>query len=170
MPIVRILDAGGDWVSNPLGGATEKGSLAMRGFKFAAVPAVILSLVMATLVTWAGSAGASEAPPVVVRNPRPVVHVALGGSFTLKASATDAATVVWIVRSPDGSTSGYSGDNTMTKGGVLKSSFTFGPVNASESGSEIVAGFVNDPAGVPSGIQETGTNGSVIMLKKTPKG
>jgi hypothetical protein len=117
-----------------------------RGFKFAAVPVVMLSLVTATVVTWTSSACASGAPPVVVRNPRPVVHAALGGSFTFKASATDAATVVWVVRSPDGSSfSTYGGDNTLTKRGLLKSSFTFGPVTASENGSEVAASFVNDP-------------------------
>jgi hypothetical protein len=170
MLVVPTLDAGGDWVSN-LRGATDMGSVTMRGIKFAVVPVVMLSMVMATLVTWAGSAGASEPPPVVVRNPRPAVHIALGGSFTFKASATDAATVVWVVRSPDGSSfSTFSGDNTLTKKGVLKSSFTFGPVNASENGSEVAATFVNDPTGVPSGIQETPSSFGVVTLKKAPKG
>jgi hypothetical protein len=143
----------------------------MKSFKFTAVSVVMLSLVTVTLVAGAGSAGASDAPPTVVRNPKPVVHLAPGGSFTFKASAVDAATVVWVVRSPDGSSfTTYSGDNTTTRRGVLKSSFTFGPFSASESGSEVAATFVNDPTGVPSGIQETPTGYGVVTLKRTPKG
>jgi beta-mannanase len=48
-----------------------------------------------------------------------VVHLAPGESFTFKASALDAATVVWIVKAPDGpSYTTYSGDNTMTMVGI----------------------------------------------------
>jgi hypothetical protein len=142
----------------------------MRAFRFTAVPILVLSLVTATLAIWAGSAAASGAPPVVLRNPRPVVHLATGESFTFRASAQDAATVVWFVKSPSGSSqTTYSGDNTMTKRGVLKSSFTFGPFNASENGWEVSAAFVNDPTGVPSGIQVSGTSFGVVMMKRTPK-
>lgn len=143
----------------------------MRALKLTAVPILMLSLATVTVVTWAGSAGASGSPPVVVRNPRPEVHLALGQSFTFKASALDAATVVWIVKAPDGSSyTTYSGDNTMTTRGLLKSSFTFGPFSASENGSEVTAAFVNDPTGVPSGIQETGSGLGVVMLKRTRTG
>jgi hypothetical protein len=141
----------------------------MRAFKFAAVPVLMLSLVTTTLATWAVSAGATEPPPVILRNPRPVVHLTPGESFTFRASAQDAETVLWVVKSPGGQTS-YSGDNTTTKKGVLQSSFTFGPFTASENGWEVGAGFVNDPTGVPSGIQVSATSFGVVMLKRTPKG
>ena len=143
----------------------------MRVFKVAAVPMLMLCLVTASLASWAVSAGASEPPPVIVRNPRPLVHLAPGESFTFRASAKDAETVLWVVKSPGGSgQTTYSGDNTMTKNGVLKSSFTFGPFNATENSWEVGAGFVNDPTGVPSGIQVSSTSFGVVMTKRTPKG
>jgi hypothetical protein len=146
-------------------------SLSMTTFKFVAAPIVVVSLVMGSLVAWAASAGASEPPPVVLRNPRAVVHLAPGASFTFRASAEDAETVLWVVKSPDGSSrTFYSGDNTMTKQGVLKSAFTFGPFNAAENGWEVGAAFVNDPTGVPTGIQESDTGLGLVVLKKTPKG
>lgn len=143
----------------------------MRVFRLAAVPLVIVSLTATTLATWSASGGAAEPPPIIMSNPRPLVHVAPGGSFTFRASAKDAATVLWVVKAPDGSSVGtYSGDSTMTKKGVLKSSFTFGPFNASENGLEVGAGFANDPTGVPSGIQVSGTSFGVVVLTKAPKG
>jgi hypothetical protein len=142
--------------------------VSMRTVKFVAAPIVAASLVMVSLVAWAASAGASEPPPVVLRNPRATVHLAPGASFTFRASAEDAETVV---ESPDGSSrTFYSGDNTMTKRGVLKSSFTFGPFNAAENGWNVGAAFVNDPTGVPTGIQESNTSVSLVVLKKSPKG
>ena len=51
----------------------------------------------------------------------------------------------------------------MAKRGVLKSSFTFGPSNTSENGSEVAATFVNDPTGVPSRIPETGTSLALLI-------
>ncbi len=143
----------------------------MTTCKFAAVPVAVLSLTVVTLLGWAGAAGASEPPPVILRNPRAVVHLAPGGSFTFKASAQDAETVLWVVESPDGSSRTlYSGDESLTKQGVLKSTFTFGPFSASENGWEVGAAFVNDPTGVPTGIQESNTSLGIVSLKKTPRG
>jgi hypothetical protein len=142
----------------------------MRVFKFVAVSALGLGLVGGSLVGWVATAGAStEPPPVIVRSPHSK-HLSPGESFTFKASAQDAATVLWVVKSPDGSSyNTYSGDNTTTKRGVLKSSFTFGPFNASENGWEVGAAFVNDPTGVPSGIQLSETNPAFVTLKRTPR-
>ncbi len=76
----------------------------------------------------------------------------------------------WVVKSPDGSSfTLYDGVNTTTKKGVLKSSFTFGPFSASESGWEVGAAFINDPTGVPSGIQESDTTPAVVILKTKSK-
>jgi hypothetical protein len=143
----------------------------MRVLRFAAVPLFTVCMLTAALGTWVVAAGASEPPPVILHSPRIMVHLAPGQSFTFRASAKDASTAMWLVKSPDGSSSTlYSGTNTLTKQGVLKSSFTFGPFNASQNGWEVVAGFVNDPTGVPSGIQESSSRPGVVMLKRAPKG
>ena len=130
-----------------------------------------LSLAVGGLAVWAGPAGASEPPPVIVHNPRPLVRLAPGESTTFRASAQDASLVEWGVKPAGSSTfTLYPGVDTTTKAGVLKSSFTFGPFTASEDGWEIGAVFINDPTGVPSGIQESDTTLGVVVLKKTPTG
>ena len=125
-----------------------------------------LGLAVGSLLVGVDVAGAANGPPpVIVHNP-PSKRLAVGASFTFRASATGASTVVWVVRSPDGSSfHTYSGTNTTTKRGVLKSSFTFGPFQASESGWEVGAAFINDPTGVPSGIQESDTVPAIVTLK-----
>ncbi len=128
-----------------------------------------LALVGGSLLEGAVVAGAAEPPPVIVHSPHSK-RLAVGESFTFKASARGASVVVWVVRSPDGTSSHtYSGTNTTTKQGVLKSSFTFGPFLASENGWEVGAAFVNDPTGVPSGIQESDTTPAFVTLKGNPK-
>jgi hypothetical protein len=116
-------------------------------------------------------AGASEPPPVVVRNPRPLIHLAPGQTFTFKASAEDAVLAIWQVSSDGGSSWGFvSGGTTSTsKKGILNTSYVFGPFAANESGWEVRAGFVNDPTGVPSGIQTSVTTSGEIA-HKTLKG
>jgi hypothetical protein len=143
----------------------------MKVFTMAAVCASGLGLMGGTLLGGAAVAGAStEPPPVIVRSPHSE-HLALGGYFTFKAAARDASTVLWVVKSPDGSSfKTYSGVNTTSRSGVLKSSFTFGPFTASEEGWEVGAAFINDPTGVPSGIQESDTTPAVVTQKRTARG
>jgi hypothetical protein len=121
-------------------------------------------------VTPHAAGAASEPPPVVLHSPHSR-HLAAGESATFRASAEFASTVVWVLLSPSGSIMATdAGANTMTKRGVLRSSFTFGPFVASEDGWQVRAEFVNDPTGVPSGIQVTGTTPAIIHLKKRPVG
>jgi hypothetical protein len=142
----------------------------MRSFRSFAPAALGLILVLGCLSVSAGPAGASEPPPVILRNPRPSVHLTPGQSFTFRASASDASLVEWVVRPSGSSAFTLSGGvDTTTKKGVLKSSFTFGPFTASEDGWEVGAVFINDPTGVPSGIQESDTTPGMVMLKRAPK-
>ena len=141
----------------------------MRSYRLTVVPLLGLVLVTGSLLEGAVVAGATEPPPVIVHSPHSK-HLAVGESFTFKASARGASIVLWVVRSPDGlSFHTYSGTNTTAKRGVLRSSFTFGPFLASENGWEVGAAFVNDPTGVPSGIQESDTSPAFITLKGNPK-
>jgi len=108
---------------------------------------------------------ATEPPPLIVKNPLSR-QVAVGGYATFTAAARYAVSVRWRVKSPTSSNfTLYAGINTTTKSGKLKSRFTFGPFVASENGWEVVAIFVNDPTGVPSGIQLSGTKVAIMTLK-----
>jgi hypothetical protein len=65
----------------------------MRTVKFVAAPIVAASLVMVSLVAWAASAGASEPPPVVLRNPRaPTQLCGLWSPLTVRAEPSTAGT------------------------------------------------------------------------------
>jgi hypothetical protein len=143
----------------------------MRTCGFVTSATVGLSLAVGCLLVGAAPASASEPPPVILHNPRPLVRLSPGQSYTFKASAQDASLVKWVFRPPGSTTlTLYNGVDTTTKRGVLKSSFTVGPFTASENGWQVGAVFINDPTGVPSGIQESDTTPGVVVLKTTPKG
>ena len=143
----------------------------MRTCGFVASATVGVSLAVGCLLVGAAPASASEPPPVILHNPRPLVRLSPGQSYTFKASAQDASLVKWVFRPPGSTTlTLYNGVDTTTKRGVLKSSFTVGPFTASENGWQVGAVFINDPTGVPSGIQESDTTPGVVVLKTTPKG
>ncbi len=139
----------------------------MKLLRLGVAPLVALGVGVGILASGAAPAGASEPPPVVIRNPRPLTHLVSGQTFTFKASAEDAVLAIWQVSSDGGSSWGapVSGVDSTTKRGVLKTSYVFGPFTANESGWEVRAGFVNDPTGVPSGIQTSVTTSGVITLK-----
>jgi hypothetical protein len=145
----------------------------MKTLKLAAVSGLGLSLFAGSLLAVVPSAGAAGGPPpTVIRSPNNK-HLAVGESATFKASAQDATTYLWQESSDGGSNwSSASGTGTAvrTKSGVLKISLVFGPFSASENGWELRAVFVNDPTGVPSGVQASATTPAVITAKKTPKG
>lgn len=128
-----------------------------------------LVLVGTDALAGVATAGAStEPPPVILHNPRSrSLHV--GASATFRASAEDAATVLWVVGPPDHSTfTVYSGVDRTSRRGVLRSTFTFGPFEASENGWLVSAAFINDPTGVPSGVQESDTVPAVMTLRPGP--
>jgi hypothetical protein len=138
--------------------------------RFVAAAVLGPGLTLGCLAVGAAPAGASEPPPVIVHNPRPLVRLSVGQSYTFTASAKDASLVKWVFRPPgSGTLTLYSGVDTTTKRGVLKSSFTVGPFTASENGWQVGAVFINDPTGVPSGLQDTSTNTGVVVLK-APRG
>jgi hypothetical protein len=135
----------------------------MRIFRFVGLLAFTLT---AILTTGAVSAGASAPQPVILRNPRSVVHLVPGASFTFVASADAASTVFWVVNSPDGLTHTLNdGTIAYTRTRALKSTFTFGPFSASESGWEIQAVFVNNATNIP---QVANSSLGVVLLKRTP--
>jgi len=111
------------------------------------------------------AAAATEPPPIILHSPHDHL-VSVGNSVTFWASASHAVVVTWRVKAPGGNHSTlYSGIDHTSKGGVLKSRFTFGPFVATESGWEVIAIFVNDPTGVPSGIQVSATTVAHMILK-----
>jgi hypothetical protein len=124
------------------------------------------------LVAAPGAGAASEPPPIILQSPHSK-HLAVGESGTFKASAEDATQSVFWQVSSDGGSTWQSAEGTsaskITKKGVCKASLVFGPFSASENGWELRAVFVNDPTGVPSGIQESATSPAVITSKKASK-
>ncbi len=139
----------------------------MRAFRIALVSMAGLSLAGGSLLVGVTAAGgATEPPPIIVHSP-PSKSLAAGSSFTFRASARDAELALWYVSTDGGASwSPATGPtSTTTTKGVLKTSYVFGPFEASESGWELRAVFVNDPTGVPSGIQSTATAPAVITLK-----
>jgi hypothetical protein len=119
-----------------------------------------LSLGLAPVV-----AGASSGPPPLVTRSPQSRSVAVGHSVTFLAAAKYASTAVWQESTDGGSMwTLVGGVNTFTKKS-LRTAYTIQTVTAAESGWEFRAVFVNDPSGVPSGIQTSGTAAAVLTVK-----
>jgi hypothetical protein len=100
-----------------------------------------------------------------------LVHLSPGESDTFTASARGASLVKWVFRPPGSTTLTLeNGVDATTKRGVLTSRFTIGPFTASEDGWQVGAVFINDPTGVPSGLQDSATHLGVVVLKQSPTG
>lgn len=115
-----------------------------------------------------GPAGASSPPPTIVRQPVSR-QVAYGKTATFTAAATNSSTEVWQ-RSEDGGSSWetlQSGTDS-THDGVTTSTFTTGTFTHAENGWEFRDAFCNDPTGVPSGIQCSGTDAAVLTAIGSP--
>ncbi len=133
--------------------------------KLAIACAVLIASSTLGLSMGTGSAGAASPlwpPPKIVTQPISQ-QVAYGKTATLTASATDSAVEVWQLSKDGGSTWAIVGSGTYsTHHSVMTSSFTTGQFDRSENGWEYRDVFVNDPTGVPSGIQTSGSNPAVI--------
>lgn len=130
-----------------------------------------LSLTMATVVDVRSAGAATEPPPVIIRAPHSA-QLRVGHFHTFTAVAQDAGSALWLVSTDGGSTwSTYgTGDNSTRRNGDLKSSLSFGPFAASENGWELGVAFVNDPCGVPSCIQVTGSSPVTITQEGSAGG
>ena len=142
----------------------------MRTLRLVAVPALGLGLLAGSLLMGAATAGASEPPPVIVHSPNGK-HLTVGESFTFKASARYASVALWEVSSDGGSSwdsTVSNGVDTLSTKGILRTTYTFGPFTASESGWELRALFANDEGsgtGTIGMLQFTGTEGAVVTIK-----
>lgn len=127
--------------------------------------AVLIASATLGLIAGTGSAAATShlwPPPRIVTQPLSQ-QVADGRTATFVASATDSAIEVWQLSEDKGSNWMTLGSGTLSRHhSVMTSTLTTGKFNRSENGWEYRDVFVNDPTGVPSGIQTSGTNPAAI--------
>ncbi len=93
-----------------------------------------------------------------------------GQTVTFTAAASGAVLDEWAL-SVDGGNNWLllgKGTTESTNNGVLTSSYTTGPFSPLGATWEIRDGFVNDPTGVPSGIQVTATQAVGVTLVGAP--
>ena len=136
--------------------------------KLGMASAMVTASAILGLLTCIGPAGATSPPPTIVLQPVSQ-QVAYGKTATFTAAATNSATEVWQVSEDGGSAweTLQSGTDS-THDGVTTSSFTTGALTRSENGWEFRDAFCNDPTGVPSGIQCSGTNPAVLTAIGSP--
>jgi len=137
-------------------------------FQLGRASAMVTASATVCLLTWLGPAGATSPPPTITLQPVSQ-EVAYGKTATFTAAAMNSATEVWQV-----SEDGGSAWETLQSGtdsahdGVTTSSFTTGTFTRSENGWEFRDAFCNDPTGVPSGIQCSGTNPALLTAIGSP--
>ena len=134
---------------------------------------VVGVLLTAVVLLDAAPAQAATLPPVA---PPPVVtlqpqsqQIAFGASTTFTAAASGAVTEVWGLSIDHGKTwLPLSGGTDSMSGGILTSTYSSGAFTRLENGWEIRDAFINDPTGVPSGIQSTATDAAVVTAIGSP--
>jgi hypothetical protein len=137
----------------------------MRLLSVGAASVVLATGIALSSGVMGAGATTSEPPPTVTLSPHSK-DVRVGHLVTFKAAAKDAVFALWQISTDGGQTwTSYSGSTESSRNSKLRTTYSLGPATVSENGWEIRVAFVNDPTGVPSGIQTSGSAVATLTVK-----